>query len=315
MTDVIRLDNVTKRFGRQTALRRVSLAVPQGSVFALLGENGAGKTTAIRILLGLADADEGKAEVLGLPSATAGTEIRRRVGYVPEESDLYDWMRVDEIGWFAAGFHPEGYWERYQDLIAGFRVPRDRRISQLSKGMRAKVRLAIALGHDPEVLILDEPTSGLDAIVRREFLESMVDRAATGRTVLLSSHQIHEVERVADYVAIIREGDLLAVERLDAMKQDTRHLTLTVKDLTSDLPDLSGRVLQMTERGRQVDVMIRGMSNADLAVVAEHPVVEAIEERVPSLEEIFVAYMQRNGAMPAAGARAESAAQHGGNAQ
>ena len=241
MTDVVRLDNVTKRFGRQTALRRVSFAVPEGSVFALLGENGAGKTTAIRILLGLADADEGKTEVLGLPSATAGTEIRRRVGYVPEESDLYDWMRVDEIGWFAAGFYPEGYFERYQELIDGFHVPRDRKISALSKGMRAKVRLAIALGHDPELLILDEPTSGLDAIVRREFLESMVDRAATGRTVLLSSHQIHEVERVADHVAIIREGELIAVERLDAMKEDTRRLTLTVKDLTTPLPEFVGQ--------------------------------------------------------------------------
>jgi ABC-2 type transport system ATP-binding protein len=306
MTDVVRLDNVTKRFGRQTALRRVSFAVPEGSVFALLGENGAGKTTAIRILLGLADADEGKTEVLGLPSATAGTEIRRRVGYVPEESDLYDWMRVDEIGWFAAGFYSEGYFPRYQGLIDGFHVPRDRKISALSKGMRAKVRLAIALGHDPELLILDEPTSGLDAIVRREFLESMVDRAATGRTVLLSSHQIHEVERVADHVAIIREGELIAVERLDAMKEDTRRLTLTVKDLTTPLPEFAGKVLRMVERGRQIDLVIRGMSDAEVAVLAEHPVVEAVEQHPVSLEEIFVAYMQRNGTGSPAGKRAES---------
>lgn len=332
MNEVVRLDNVTKRFGRQTALRRVSLTVPQGSVFALLGENGAGKTTAIRILLGLADADEGRAEVLGLPSASAGPEIRRRVGYVPEESDLYDWMRVDEIGWFAAGFHPEGYWERYQTLIDEFHVPRDRKISHLSKGMRAKVRLAIALGHDPELLVLDEPTSGLDAIVRREFLQSMVDRAATGRTVLLSSHQIHEVERVADHVAIIRQGDLLTVEPLDAMKQDTRHLTVTMKDLTSDMPDLGGKVLQMSERGRQLDVIVRGLGDAEVAELIEHSAVEAVEDRVPSLEEIFVAYMQggggdsegdspifagaKIGTVPGAGAVPDGeTSQHGGQTQ
>ena len=174
-TPVIRLQQVTKRFGREIALDQVSLEVSRGTVFALLGENGAGKTTMIRVLLGLTDADAGRAEVLGLDSRRQGLQIRQRVGYVAERPTLYDWMTVDEVGWFAAGFFSDGFLPRYRQLAAQFKLPASKKIKDLSKGMRAKVALALALGHDPELLVLDEPTSGLDALVRREFLESMVE--------------------------------------------------------------------------------------------------------------------------------------------
>ena len=150
--------------------------------------------------------------MLGLDPARHGLDIRRRVGYVPEQPALYDWMTVAEIGWFAAGFHPDArtgvaaYQTRYAELIEGYALPPRRKIKQLSKGMRAKVSLSLALAADPQLLVLDEPTSGLDAMVRREFLESMVDLASNGRTVLLSSHQIAEVERVASHVALLHQG-------------------------------------------------------------------------------------------------------------
>ena len=216
MDPVIRLDKLTKHFGSETALDQVSLEVPPGVVFALLGENGAGKTTAIRIMLGLAEPNSGQAEVLGLGSAKQGLRIRQRVGYVAERPTLYEWMTVEEIGWFTAGFYGPGFLPEYGRLIAQFGLPPRKKLKTLSKGMHAKVVLSLALAHQPELLILDEPTSGLDAMVRREFLESMVDRAAQGQTVFLSSHQIAEVERVADIVAILRKGKLLLVEPLDA---------------------------------------------------------------------------------------------------
>ena len=212
------------------ALDRFSLEVPGGSVFALLGENGAGKTTAIRILLGLAEPDSGQSEVLGLASAAKGLEIRRRVGYVPERLTLYEWITVEEIGWFTAGFYGERFLPEYRRLVTQFGLPAQGKIKSLSKGMRAKVGLSLAMAHDPEVLVLDEPTSGLDALVRREFLESMVDRAATGKTVFLSSHQIVEVERVADIVAILHQGRLMLVERLDDLKAQVRELTFTMSN-------------------------------------------------------------------------------------
>jgi len=293
MSSVIQYSGVSKRYGAEVALDNFSLEVPHGTVFALLGENGAGKTTAIRILLGLADADGGQSEVLGLSSALQGLEIRRRVGYVSERPTLYEWMTVKEIGWFTAGFYGLGFLPEYCRLVEQFGLPPGRKIKSLSKGMRAKVALSLALAHDPEVLVLDEPTSGLDAVVRREFLESMVDRAATGKTVFLSSHQIGEVERVADIVAILHEGRLVLVERLDEIKAHFRELTFTTSDDALSATELPGDVLYHRQRARQVQIMVSSGAEECETALRANASVENIEARVPSLEEIFVAYMQR----------------------
>ena len=292
MDSVIHLHEVTKRFGHDLALDRVSLDVPRGIVFALLGENGAGKTTAIRIMLGLVDANGGRAEVLGLSSQTQGLDIRRRVGYVPERPTLYEWMTVDEIGWFTAGFYPDGFLPRYRQLAEHFGLAPGKKLKTLSKGARAKVALSLAMAHDPEVLILDEPTSGLDTLVRREFLESMVDRAAAGQTVFLSSHQIVEVERVADVVAILHRGQLVLVERLDELKRQTCEVTVTVADGVATPPELPGQVLACRQRLRQWQILVRGLPEADLSLLRAQPGIQEVEVRTPTLEEIFVAYIQ-----------------------
>ena len=293
MTPAIRLQKLSKRFGPQVALKEVSLEVPPGVVFALLGENGAGKTTAIRIMLGLLDADSGQSEVLGLGSVRSGLEIRRRVGYVPERLSLYEWMTVGEIGWFTAGFYGEDFLPGYRRLTAQFGLPDRQKIKNLSKGMRAKVALSLALAHQPELLVLDEPTSGLDALVRREFLESMVDRAAAGQTVFLSSHQIVEVERVADIVAILHQGELILVERLDDLKAQVREVTFTMSDGEVPLPDLPGELLAKRQRARQWQVLVRGLGEDQLSRLSAAPGIREVESRVPTLEEIFVAYIQR----------------------
>lgn len=291
MESAIRLKHVSKRFGSQIALNDVSLEVPPGVVFALLGENGAGKTTAIKTLLGLATPDAGSAEVLGLDSQRAGLEIRRRVGYVSERPMLYEWMTVAEIGWFTAGFYGDGYLPRYEGLVQQYGLPGGRKLKALSKGMRAKVALSLALAHEPEVLILDEPTSGLDTLVRREFLESMVDLASAGRTVLLSSHQIGEVERVADIVAIMHQGRLVLVERLDALKEQIRELTVTLADGAAAPPAVRGEILRRRQRARQWQVLVRYLADEHLETLRGEPAIAELDARTPSLEEIFVAYL------------------------
>lgn len=292
MEPVIQLRGVTKEYGSQRALDRVSLSVPPGTVCALLGENGAGKTTAIRILLGLTEPDEGQAVVLGLDSTKQGEAVRRRVGYVPERPTLYEWMTVSEIGWFTAGFYGSGFFERYVHLATDYQLPLKRKIKSLSKGMRAKVALSLALAHEPELLILDEPTSGLDTLVRREFMEGMVDIAAAGRTVLLSSHQISEVERVADIVAIIRSGQLLLVERLEDLKDQIRELSLTLADGVGERPPLAGQILSERRHHQQVQLLVRGMSETALSDLRARKDVRELGIRTPSLEEIFVAYLK-----------------------
>lgn len=292
MEPVARLHRVTKSYGSHVALRDVSLEVPPGVVFALLGENGAGKTTALKLLLGLEQPDEGRAEVLGRDSRREGLEIRRRVGYVSERPALYEWMTVSEIGWFTAGFYDGAFLPRYRELIVQYDLPADRKLKALSKGMRAKVALSLALAHEPALLVLDEPTSGLDTLVRREFLESMVDLAGAGRTVLLSSHQIAEVERVADYVAIISHGRLVLVERVDALKEEIRELTVTLANGAAAPPTVRGEILRRRHRARQWQLLVRYLADEHLDALRTNEAVAAVESRTPALEEIFVAYLQ-----------------------
>jgi ABC-2 type transport system ATP-binding protein len=291
MSAVIEFTGVSKQYGQAAALTDVSLQVPPGVVFALLGENGAGKTTAIKLMLGLTETSAGEVRVLGLDSRRDGLAIRRRVGYMPERPTLYEWMTAAEIGWFTAGFYGDGFEHQYRTLIDGFRVPQGRKLSHMSKGMRAKVALSLAMAHTPELLVLDEPTSGLDTMVRREFLESMVDIAAEGRTVLLSSHQIGEVERVADIVAIVHAGRLVVVERLDVLKQSTRQLTITVTESMTPLPSIEGSTIYERRRGRQWEVLVRGIDEPAIEALRFAAGVIAVESRTPSLEEIFIAYM------------------------
>jgi ABC-2 type transport system ATP-binding protein len=301
MPPVIRLDKLTKHFGAEKALDCVSMEVPPGVVFALLGENGAGKTTSIRIMLGLAEPDSGKAEVLGHSSATQGIEIRQRVGYVPERPVLYEWMTIEEIGWFTAGFHGPGFLPEYTKLVAQFGLPARKKINTLSKGTRAKVALSLALAHQPELLILDEPTSGLDAMVRREFLESMVDRAAQGQTVFLSSHQINEVERVADVVAILRKGKLLLAEPLDHLKASVWKLTVTLKNGAAGAPEFGGRILSERWQPRQWQAIVRDIDDKQLAAIRAHDTVEGVVVNPTALEDIFIAYMQGDRGMQGPG--------------
>lgn len=299
MKSVISLNRVTKKYGSLVALDELSLDVPPGVVFALLGENGAGKTTCIRVMLGLVEPDAGRAEVLGLDSRQDSLEIRRRVGYVAERPTLYEWMTVHEIGWFASGFYGAEFLPRYSELVKHFQLPPGKKLKALSKGMRAKVALALALAHDPELLVLDEPTSGLDTLVRREFLESMVDRAASGKTVLLSSHQISEVERVADMVAILRDGKLLVVERLEKLKAEMMELTITLVEPKAEPPLIQGELLRERRRSRQWQLLIRRPDRTSIAALTANPLVQSVDTRTPNLEEIFVAYMRHGETSPA----------------
>ena len=292
MNPVIRLQHVSKSYGPQLALDDVSLEVPAGVVCALLGENGAGKTTAIRVLLGLTRPDTGEVSVLDVDSVKDGAEVRRQIGYVPERPTLYDWMTVREIGWFTAGFYGGEFYKHYLERSDAFQLPLGRQIKQLSKGMRAKVSLALALAHEPRVLILDEPTSGLDTMVRREFLEGMVDIAATGRTVLLSSHQISEVERVADMVAILHSGRLLLVEKLDDLKDQVCEINLTLADGVASAPAVQGQVLTLRRHRQQLQLYVRSTVPLDFELLRSQEGVRDLEIRRPSLEEIFVSYLK-----------------------
>ena len=207
---VIQLEGLSRHFGRRTALDDVTLVLPRGKVYGLVGANGAGKTTIIRHVLGLLRAESGTVRVFGLDPVAEPVAVLSRIGYLSEENDLPAWMRVGDLIRYTHAFFPawdDGYAE---ELRVAFGLDPATRVRDLSRGQKARAGLLAALAHRPELLVLDEPSSGLDPIVRRDILGAVLRTAAhEGRTVLFSSHLLDEVEEVADHVIMISDGRIL----------------------------------------------------------------------------------------------------------
>jgi ABC-2 type transport system ATP-binding protein len=294
MDSVIDIVGLCKRFGSTQAVDHLSLSVPRGSIFALLGDNGAGKTTAIRMLTGLMRPDAGRASILGQDCWKAAAALRHKVGYMPERPKFYDWMSVHEIGWFTAGFHQPGYLERYEKLAERYRLDPRAKLKHLSKGQYAKVALSLALAVGPEVLILDEPTSGLDLLVRREVLGSMVDLAAEGRTILISSHQIVEVERVATHVAFIASGKLLLTASMEELRQRIMRYRLRYELQAPDASPL-GKVLERNGTGKLWQAIVLDPVRPAVEQLRGGEDVFDFEETPLSLEEVYCALLTQRG--------------------
>jgi ABC-2 type transport system ATP-binding protein len=224
---VINVSELTKRFGHKAALASVSLSLPRGAVYGLVGANGAGKTTLIKHILGLLRAESGSVRVFGLDPVADPVGVLSRIGYLSEENDLPGWMRVDELIRYSRAFYPAWDDAYAEELRQGFALEPSAKIKTLSKGQKARAGLLIALAYRPELLVLDEPSSGLDPIVRRDILGAVLRTiAGEGRTVLFSSHLLDEVERVADHVTMISDGTIVLSGPLDALKASHRGATL-----------------------------------------------------------------------------------------
>ncbi len=219
MEYAIETQALTKRFRRLVAVNEIDLRVPWGSVYGFLGRNGAGKTTTILMLLGLLRPTSGGATVLGYSSKVEPVRIRAEVGYVPEKQTAYDWMTVRELLWFTGKFYKTWNQKLAEELVERFGLDPNRKLKHLSRGMVAEVFLILALAPEPRLLILDDPTSGMDPVVRREFLENVVDIVRDRkRTVFFSSHILSDIERVADWVGILKDGRLLIQSEVDKLK-------------------------------------------------------------------------------------------------
>ena len=285
---VIETHTLTKHFGKQTAVDALSLAVPEGSVFGFLGRNGAGKTTTIKMLLGLLPPTSGDATVLGMVSTRDALEIKRQIGYVPEQHHMYPWMTVAELMWFCRPFYPTWDDEECSRLLDRFKLPREQKIEALSRGMIAKAALTLALAHAPQVLILDEPTGGLDVIVRREFLESIVRLIQElGKTVFISSHLLADVERVADHVAIIDKGKLLTQETVDSLKARVKRLRLSFDGEAPGEVDADG-LLRASRDGQKWVVSVDNYTPGSDPKLRQQTGASGIEVIDLSLEDVFV---------------------------
>ncbi len=285
---VIAVSALSRRFGVKTALASVSLSLPRGAVYGLVGANGAGKTTLIRHLLGLLRAESGTVRVFGLDPVADPVGVLSRIGYLSEENDIPGWMRVDELLRYSRAFYPN--WDEVyaEELRRSFALDPAAKIKNLSKGQRARVGLLIALAYRPELLVLDEPSSGLDPIVRRDILGAVLRTIADeGRTVLFSSHLLEEVEQVADHVTMIHQGSIELSSPLRAIKESHCWLTVCFAESRREPPALAG-VLRWDGSGQEWMALVRG-SPAELQAAAAEWGARIVAERVPSLDEIFVA--------------------------
>jgi ABC-2 type transport system ATP-binding protein len=285
---VIQVQGVTRRFGATVALDAVSLTVPRGSVFGLVGANGAGKTTFIRHVLGLLRAVTGTVRVFGLDPVMDPVGVLGRVGYLSEDRDLPGWMRVDELLRYTRAFYPKWDAAYAEELRAAFELDPNARVRNLSRGQIARAGLLVALAHRPDLLVLDEPSSGLDPVVRRDILAAIIRTIADeGRTVLFSSHLLDEVERVSDHVALIHRGKVALCAPLDAVKENHRCVTLRFAEPRAQPPALAA-VLAWEGSGHEWTALCNGGLGA-LRAAADGWGARVVAERVPSLDEIFVA--------------------------
>ncbi|HEY1378656.1 MAG TPA: ABC transporter ATP-binding protein [Gemmataceae bacterium] len=297
MTDpVIDVRDLSRRFGATRALDRVTLAVPHGGVFGLVGPNGSGKTTLIKHVLGLLRAHAGSVRVFGRDPVRDPAGVLARVGCLTEDNDLPGWMRVDELMRYTRAFYPSWSDDYAEALRRTFALDPAARVGELSKGQKARAGLLVALAYRPELLVLDEPSSGLDPLARRDILAAVVRTVADdGRTVVFSSHLLDEVERVADHVAMLHRGRVVFDGPLDEVRATHRRVTVQFPDPRPRPPALVG-ALAWEGAGREWTAVCAGPP-AGVRAAAEAAGGRVVEEHAVRLDEIFVA---RAGATAAA---------------
>lgn len=291
---VIRTERLTKMYGAHRGILELDLAVDGGEIFGFLGPNGAGKTTTMRILLDLIRPTSGRAEVFGMDTTRDARAIHRRVGYLPGEFDLYERLTgADTIRYFAN--LRRGVDERYvNELVERLELDPSRKFGEYSKGNKQKVGLVVALQHRPDLLILDEPTAGLDPLVQHTVFELLREATAEGRTVFLSSHIIAEVDRTCDRVAIIREGRLVQVDRIEAIRTLAfQHVSLTLsRPIDDGVLDALPTVSHVARDGPVVTMRVSGPLGPVVEAVGPYGLIDVVSHE-PNLEDVFLAHYGR----------------------
>lgn len=289
---VAEVAELSRSFGKMQALTDINLKLERGIVYGLVGANGAGKTTLIKHLLGLLRCQTGWVKVFGHDPVRHPRQALAHIGYLSEERDIPDWMNIGEFCDYVQAFHPSWDNDYAAELLRTFSLNRDKRIGDLSRGMRAQVALIGAVAHKPDLLVLDEPSSGLDAIVRNDILNAVVRTISEeGRTVLFSSHLLEEVERLSDHVIMIQDGSIVMDEPLELLGQ-THHVSeFRFGEIQSALPSLAD-VLKVSGEGRSWHVIHINSPEA-LGSSLQSLQGELVSTRHASLEEIFVARVGR----------------------
>lgn len=291
---IIHTDGLTKYFGKNRGVVGLELDVHEGEVFGYLGANGAGKTTTIRMLLDIIRPTEGKATVFGLDSHKQSLEIRKDIGYLPGELALYDGMSGAEFLRYSSNLRGGSDHDFGFEIAERLSCDLARPIRDLSHGNKQKLGLIQAFMHRPRLIILDEPSQGLDPLVQREFYTMVDEVKQEGCTVFLSSHVLPEAERVCDRVGFIRDGKMVAVERIEDMKaRALRYIEVKFEgqvplDAINSIKGVKGLLAD----GDTLRFAVEGSMDAVIKAIAQYHVVNLVS-REPDLEEMFMTYYER----------------------
>lgn len=289
--DAIKIENLTKYYGKARGVERLNLSVKEGEFFGFIGPNGAGKSTTIRTLLGLIAPTSGGASVFGLDIVKEREKILARVGYLPSEAVFYPGMRVKDVLKLSADMRKQDCRETSDLLCQRLQLDVTRKVDELSFGNRKKAAIICTLQHDPKLLILDEPTSGLDPLMQKEFFDILRERNKAGTTVFLSSHILSEIQRNCTRAAIIREGRIIACDSVDALSQtSTRRITVHGSVALDGLEGIRDR----TDSEDAVSFLYSGDMNFLLQALAAGRVSD-LSVSEPDLEEIFMHYYEKDG--------------------
>ena len=290
MTDIaIEINDLHFSYGRKKVLTGVNLNVPKGSIFGFLGRNGAGKTTLIKTLLGLQKPAAGTAAVLGLDCFKQALDVRKRIGYMAEDQQMYGWMTVGQIIKWVGKFYPNwdtAFTDKLTDLL---RLSKTTRVKALSKGQNSSLALLLALGHHPELVILDDPTLGLDPIARKDFLRHVIDLLQSNNvTVFFSSHLLYEIEPVADHIAILDDGVIRKCGKTEMLRDSVRRFILTPKP-QADFLTVHG-LLDVAQSGETVALTVENCDQTTIDQIARLAQ-NNVKESSLNLDEIFEAYV------------------------
>ncbi|MGN0174018.1 MAG: ATP-binding cassette domain-containing protein [Acutalibacteraceae bacterium] len=289
--NVIETNGLTKFYGKSRGIVDLNLKVEQGEFFGFIGPNGAGKSTSIRILLGLIKSNSGNAKIFGKDITAHKNEILADVGYLPSDTAFYPGMRVKEVIKFSADLRKTDCSKEAKNLCERLELDTSKRMDQLSFGNRKKVAIVCALQHCPQLCILDEPTGGLDPLMQREFFEILKERNSNGATIFLSSHILSEIQRNCTKAAIIREGQIIACNSVEALTQTTAKRVHVQGNV--DVSELDGiRDLHKTNEG--VSFLYGGDINKLIQLLAKQRISD-LSVSEPDLEEIFMHYYTNGG--------------------
>jgi len=288
---VLETEALTKYYGSTLAVDHMDIEIPRGCICGFVGRNGAGKTTAIKLMLGLLNPTAGSSKLLGCDSSALTPAIRQRIGYVTEGHRLFRWMSIGGLEKFQRSFFPKQWDDKFfADMIEYFELPKKKKIKHLSNGQRAQVSLALALAPNPELLIMDDPTLGLDAAIRRQFLEGMIELIMRqGRTVLFSSHILGDVERVSDRIVVIDKGVLRANCSLEQFQKAIKKVILNFADSAPDDVNIDG-LLHCKRIEKQLELTLIGTDEEKISEWAKSADAENYHIVKMNLEDQFIEF-------------------------